>query len=200
MHDISRLSRESQRLLMGDEDLSGPQCLPSSWTDATTNDSLVQHLLALYFCWEYPTFANVSKEHLLVDYRSGKHRFCSPLLINAILALGARFSDLLEAFKDPNDPISAGQHFFEEAQRLSGLEEIPSLTTIQALGLMSLRQASRGNDMSGWHYSRLAMRMAIDLDLHEDEASLNDPKDDTYSLPERQVRAATFWGCWTLEQ
>ena len=194
------LSEESQRLLMGDEDLGRPDCLPSSWTETTTNDGLVQHLIALYFCWEYPTFASLSREHFLVDYRSGKHRFCSPLLVNAILAIGARFSDLPQAFKNPNEPTSAGQRFFEEAQRLFGLEEVPSLTTLQALGLMSLRQASRGNDVSSWHYSRLAMRMAIDLDLHKDEASLVDPKDDTYSFPERQVRAATFWGCWTLEQ
>lgn len=84
----------------------------------------------------------MSKEHLLVDYHSGKQMFCSPLLVNAILAIGARFTSLPEAFKDQNDPSSAGQHFFEEAQRLSGLEEIPSLTKIQALSLMSLSQAS----------------------------------------------------------
>jgi hypothetical protein len=179
----------------------GPRVPSASWTGVTTNNNLVDHFLALYFCWEYPTFASLSKEHFLADFRRGRPVFSSSLLVNAILALGARFSDMpVDGRKEPHDPRTAGQPFFDEAKRLLGDEEIPSLTTIQALGLMSLRQASCGNDASSWHYARQSMRMAIDLDLHLDRSVPAGSLDVTICQAEREVRSATFWGCFNLEQ
>jgi hypothetical protein len=173
----------------------------ASWTRVATKDDLVDHFLGLYFCWEYPTFASLSKEHFLADFRRGKPVFSSGLLVNAIIALGARFSDLpIDGRKEPHDARTAGQPFFDEAKRLLGEGETPSLTTIQALGLMSLRQASCGNDASSWHYARQSMRMAIDLDLHLDRPVSAASMGVTISQAEYEVRAATFWGCFNLEQ
>jgi hypothetical protein len=195
----SRLSQQSQFLLSDNENLQSEPFPPSAWTNATNDDGLVMHLLALYFCWEYPVFASFSKEHFLGDFNNGKRRFCSPLLVNCILALGAQFSDLPEARKNPEDPDSVGEQFYEEAQRLLGFEDLPTLTKIQSLGLMSLRQASAGNDMSSWHLSRMATRTAIDLGLHRRNAQDAEEDHPAHSVPERQVSAATFWGCYTLE-
>jgi hypothetical protein len=199
---LGQLSARSYQQMGLDSKTREENTVPSaSWTRATTRDDLVDHFLGLYFCWEYPTFASLSKEHFMVDFRRGRPVFSSSLLVNAILALGARFSDLpTEGRKEPHDPRTAGQPFFDEAKRLLGEEETPSLTTIQALGLMSLRQASCGNDASSWHYARQSMRMAIDLDLHCDRSILAVSLDATTSKAEREVRAATFWGCFNLEQ
>jgi hypothetical protein len=199
---LSQLSAGSYQQMGLDSKAREESTVPSaSWTRATTRDDLVDHFLGLYFCWEYPTFASLSKEHFLVDFRRGRPVFSSSLLVNAILALGARFSDLpIEGRKEPHDPRTAGQPFFDEAKRLLGEEETPSLTTIQALGLMSLRQASCGNDASSWHYARQSMRMAIDLDLPCDRSIRTAPLGATISQAEREVRAATFWGCFNLEQ
>jgi hypothetical protein len=198
----SQLSAGSYQQMGLDSKMREGTTVPSaSWTRATSRDDLVDHFLGLYFCWEYPTFASLSKEHFMVDFRRGRPIFSSSLLVNAILALGARFSDLpIEGRKEPHDPRTAGQPFFDEAKRLLGEEETPSLTTIQALGLMSLRQASCGNDASSWHYARQSMRMAIDLDLHCDHSISVMSLDATISQAEREVRAATFWGCFNLEQ
>ena len=65
---------------------------------------------------------------------------------------------------------------------------------------MSLRQASCGNDASSWHYARQSMRMAIDFDLHLDQPVTATSFTATISKAEREVRAATFWGCFNLEQ
>jgi hypothetical protein len=196
----SRLSRNSQFQMFGDEPISSAKHRPSAWTDVTTDDVLVEHLLALYFCWEYPTFASFSKEHFLLDYNSGHRRFCSSLLVNAILAIGARFSDLVEARMDRDDHSTAGDQFFNEAQRLLGGEANPTILTVQALNLMSLRQAGCGNDASGWHYARHAMRIALDLDLPNDDPNQKSHNSTDYSRAECQVRVATFWGCFALEQ
>lgn len=165
-----------------------------TWTNITGDSVLVQHLLALYFCWEYPTFASLSKEHFLEDFRDGRHRFCSPILVNAILALGCRFSSQPNTRANANDPHTSGDHFFKECLRLFHEEtDHHSLTTIQALGIMSIREASCGRDSESWYYAGQSIRLAIEMGLHQiqDEGNLDD---------EAAVQAATFWGAFALDQ
>ncbi|KAJ0279367.1 hypothetical protein COL940_006777 [Colletotrichum noveboracense] len=166
---------------------------PENWTNITEDGSLVQHLLALYFCWEYPTFASLSKEHFLRDFQNGISRYCSPILVNALLALGCRFSSKSSTRANPSDPYTSGDHFFKEAQRLFYLEDDHhTLTTIQALGIMSIREASCGRDSESWYYAGQSIRLAIEMGLHQ----LQDDGDHD----EFAVQAATFWGAFALDQ
>ncbi|KAK3947755.1 fungal-specific transcription factor domain-containing protein [Pseudoneurospora amorphoporcata] len=166
---------------------------PITWTTITSDNSLVQHLLALYFCWEYPTFASLSKEHFLKDFMDGRPRFCSSLLVNALLALGCRFSSQPSTRENPNDPYSSGDHFFKECQRLFYQEENHhTLTTIQALGIMSIREASCGRDSESWFYAGQSIRLAIEMGLHR-------VQDDGKDCDESAVQAATFWGAFALD-
>lgn len=174
-------------------DLPDMKLPPEDWTNITEDGSLVQHLLALYFCWEYPTFASLSKEHFLKDFQNGVHRYCSPILVNALLALGCRFSSKSSTRANPSDPYTSGDHFFKEAQRLFYLEENHhNLTTIQALGIMSIREASCGRDSESWYYAGQSIRLAIEMGLHQLE---EDGDDDEFA-----VQAATFWGAFALDQ
>lgn len=165
-----------------------------TWTNITADVDLVQHLLALYFCWEYPTFASLSKEHFLRDFQAGRHRFCSPILVNALLALGCRFSTQPMTRAVPDNPYTSGDHFFKETQRLFYQEtDHHSLTTIQALGIMSIREASCGRDSESWYYAGQSIRLAIEMGLH---VPPRDPNDEA----ELAVRSATFWGAFALDQ
>ncbi|TVY34716.1 Nitrogen assimilation transcription factor [Lachnellula occidentalis] len=168
-----------------------------SWTSVTSDRALVEHLMALYFCWEYPTFASLNKEYFLEDYRSGSQRYCSSLLINAILALGCRFSDEAVSQLNTQNSDSAGDKFFAEAKRLLEAEtDRHVLTTIQALGLMSIREVSCGRSSQSLYYSGQSIRLAIEMGLHrepEDEDS-EDFRDN------HAVRSATFWGAFSLDQ
>lgn len=167
------------------------------WTRVTSDGALVEHLMALYFCWEYPTFASLSKEHFLEDFRTGNQRHCSSLLVNALLAVGCRFSSQASTRADPNDPNTSGDHFFAEALRLLG--EQPDrhvLTTIQALGLMSIREASCGRSSESLFLSGQSIRLAIEMGLHLD-INISDSKE---SAIEHAVRSATFWGAFSLDQ
>jgi len=167
---------------------------PETWTTITSDGGLVQHLLALYFCWEYPTFASLSKEHFLKDFTDGRPRFCSSILVNALLALGCRFSSKPTTRANPNDPHTSGDHFFKECQRLFYQEQDHhTLTTIQALGIMSIREASCGRDSESWYYAGQSIRLAIEMGLHQLEGDGHD--DD-----ETAVQAATFWGAFALDQ
>lgn len=166
----------------------------TTWTDITSDTAFVQHLLALYFCWEYPTFASLSKEHFLKDYQAGRPRYCSRMLINALLALGCRFSSQPSTLANPNDPYSSGDHFFKECQRLFYEEtNHHNLTTIQALGIMSIREASCGRDSESWYFAGQSIRLAIEMGLHR-------VSDNSGDSDEVAVQAATFWGAFSLDQ
>lgn len=170
------------------------QVPPATWTTVTSDPGLVQHLLALYFCWEYPTFASLSKEHFLQDFMEGRPRFCSSILVNALLALGCRFSNQPNTRSNPDDPHTSGDHFFKECQRLFYQEQNHhKLTTIQALGIMSIREASCGRDSESWYYAGQSIRLAIEMGLHR-------LQDDGKNDDESAVQAATFWGAFALDQ
>ncbi|PVH86370.1 hypothetical protein DL98DRAFT_582939 [Cadophora sp. DSE1049] len=167
------------------------------WTTITNDGAFVEHLMALYFCWEYPTFASLNKEHFLEDMRAGNPRYCSSLLVNALLAVGCRFSNQPNARTDPNDSNTAGDHFFAEASRLLDLEtDWHSLTTIQALGLMSIREASCGRSSHSIFLSGQSIRLAIEMGLHFD---VQDDRSENAKL-DHAVRSATFWGAFSLDQ
>jgi hypothetical protein len=167
------------------------------WTTVTSDHALVEHLMALYFCWEYPTFASLSKEHFLEDFRAGNKRHCSSLLVNALLAVGCRFSNQANTRTDPNDSNTSGDHFFTEALRLLDEQEHRHvLTTIQALGLMSIREASCGRSSESLFFSGQSIRLAIEMGLHYDIDIGNSRE----SEAEHAVRSATFWGAFSLDQ
>src|SRR5690606_38496201 len=98
-------------------------------------------------------------------------RYCSPLLVNAMLALGCHFTTRPGSRADSLDPDSTGDHFFREAKRIlmeQDEHEIARLTTVQALALMSVREAGCGREGRGWVYSGMSFRMALDMGLHQD--------------------------------
>ncbi|PSR84446.1 fungal-specific transcription factor domain-domain-containing protein [Coniella lustricola] len=174
-------------------DLTEVHVPATTWTSISADRAFVQHLLMLYFCWEYPTFASLSKEHFLKDFQAGRPRFCSPMLVNAILALGCRFSRQPSTLANPDDPYSSGDHFFKECQRLYDQEdEHHNLTTIQALGIMSIREASCGRDSESWYYAGQSIRLAIEMGLHRVNGATGDND-------EVAVQAATFWGAFSLD-
>jgi hypothetical protein len=175
--------------------LNEPEVKPvtGAWTTINNDINLILHLLALYFCWEYPTLASLSKEHFLRDFRDGRHRYCSSLLLNALLALGCRFSTHPMTRENSQDSRSAGDHFFKESQRLFDQEmDHHSLTTIQALGIMSIREASCARGSESRYYAEQSIRLAIEMNLHHDHNEEDEDKLD--------VRLATFWGAFSLDQ
>jgi hypothetical protein len=58
----------------------------AKWTAVTSNNTLLRKLLEIYFVLEYPFNPFFSKDLFLNDMAGGNQRFCSSLLVNAILA------------------------------------------------------------------------------------------------------------------
>ncbi|KAI1477627.1 fungal-specific transcription factor domain-containing protein [Daldinia eschscholtzii] len=181
----------------------------TSWSDVTKDPEVVRHLLDMYFNWHYPYFTTLSRTLFYRDFLRGRSNilpnkiaYCSPLLVNAMLALGCHFTDAPCAFGTNGDSWTKGDHFFAEAKRLivdNDEYEKPRLTTVQALALMSVREAGCGREAKGWVYSGMSFRMAQDLGLNLDIGGI---KSDNENLDEQEIdaRRVTFWGCFLFDK
>lgn len=165
------------------------------WTKVSRDLQLVEHLLTLYFVWSHPFYSLFSKELFLDDMISGRNKYCSSLLVNALLSVGCAYSDRPEVRTNPSDSSTAGDLFFAEARRLLFENESSSLTTVQALAVMALREASCSRDSSGFQYAGRCTRMAIELGLHVSFGST----ENKISAIEQEARKITFWGCFINE-
>ncbi|POS83322.1 hypothetical protein EPUL_004722 [Erysiphe pulchra] len=169
----------------------------TDWTILSSDETWINHLIMLYFCWEYPIFAPLSKDHFLKDFKNGNQRYCSSLLVNSILAAGCRFSGQSRARSNPTDSKTAGDQFFSEAVRiLQSGEDLFSLTRIQALNVLSIREAACGRSSVSIFYSGQAVKLAIEMGLHID---LNITIRKNSELEKHTVRLATFWGAFALD-
>jgi len=183
-----------------DEDRAAMADRVEVWTKVTSDVGLINHLLDLYFTWSHPWYLLFSEEIFYHGMRDGKAKYCTPLLVNAVLSLGCQYSDRPEARADPNDHSTVGDHFFAEAKRLLIEDDDNSyLTTVQALGLMSIRQAQVGKDSSGRRYMAQMMSMAIELGLHTSYAAAAARPGGKLTLSEVEARRVTMWGCYVLE-
>ncbi|KAI5305166.1 hypothetical protein KEM56_005108, partial [Ascosphaera pollenicola] len=171
------------------------------WTNVAAGRALIVHLLNLYFTWHYGYFTILSRERFERDFFRGHiSQNCSPLLVNAILAIGCHFSSLPGARENPNDPSTVGDHFFREAKRLileNDEHERAKICTVQALALMSVREAGCGREGSGWVYSGMSFRMALDLGLNVDPTELDS---NNFTPEELDTRRVTFWGCFLIDK
>ncbi|EEH49518.2 uncharacterized protein PADG_05597 [Paracoccidioides brasiliensis Pb18] len=173
----------------------------TGWTEVTKSKELICHLLTMYFTWHYAYFTTLSKKLFYRDFVKGRSsQHCSPLLVNAMLALGCHFSSWPAARRNPEDSATAGDHFFKEAKRLlseNDEHEKAKLCTVQALALMSVREAGCGREGSGWVYSGMSFRMAYDLGLNVDGTGIT-----SYVLPDEDIdaRRITFWGCFLFDK
>ncbi|KXJ95359.1 fungal-specific transcription factor domain-domain-containing protein [Microdochium bolleyi] len=181
----------------------------TSWTNVTKDPQVIIHLLNMYWNWHYPYFTTLSRSLFYRDFLKGKpqvspHRtaYCSALLVNAMLALGCHFTNVGAAYAVPGDSWTKGDHFFAEAKRLIMVNdeyEKPRLATVQALALMSVREAGCGREAKGWVYSGMSFRMAQDLGLNMDVAGVTA---NGQHLDEKEIdaRRVTFWGCFLFDK
>lgn len=181
----------------------------TSWSEVVKDRQLVIHLMNMYWNWHYPYFTTLSRSMFWRDFLRGKPRrvprgrvYCSSLLVNAMLALGCHFTDVPGAYCVAGDSRTKGDHFFAEAKRLiidNDEYETPRLVTVQALALMSVREAGCGREAKGWVYSGMSFRMAQDIGLNLDAGAIA-AYQEQISAEEIDVRRITFWGCFLFDK
>jgi hypothetical protein len=71
---------------------------------------------------------------------------------------------------------------------------------VQALALMSVREAGCGREAKGWVYSGMSFRMACDLGLNLDSGGMYPDKSSALDETEEDARRITFWGCFLFDK
>ncbi|KAF5711774.1 nitrogen assimilation transcription factor nit-4 [Fusarium mundagurra] len=164
------------------------------------SDELRNHLLDLFWSWQNTWQYLVVKELFLEDlYITHTGRYASPLLLSAVLALAARYSDRIELRTDPLDQNTAGNALAEQAKMILFYEnQAPKVTTVQATALLGLREIATDKEALGWMYCGMAARMAFNLGLHLDRSHWVNTGHITKD--EAEVGTIVWWGCYVLDK
>ncbi|RKK79041.1 hypothetical protein BFJ71_g16347 [Fusarium oxysporum] len=157
-------------------DLPGYTLPISRWTTVSNDDTLLSHLLLLFWTWDTIGNRVIDRTMFEEDLKTlnpntpnqpNELRFCSPFFVNALLAVSCVYTTNQATFLLPNDPNTRGQTFAREAARLLLLEDTsPSLAVAQGLALMNTYEAALGNGETALSYhSRMQARyLALRLD------------------------------------
>ncbi|OJJ70415.1 hypothetical protein ASPBRDRAFT_619916 [Aspergillus brasiliensis CBS 101740] len=168
------------------------------WTRITDDDDFVSHLISLYFTWRYPCFPCLDQEVFIRDMKTARlnSRFCSPFLVNAILADACAYSDFAEAYEIPSDPSTRGLHFYNEAKRCFEQEDGHlTIATVQGLAILSTCACFMGKDRRGWIYQGQLAFAAKELERTLRTVS---PGSSSEASDIRRVTDITLWGLYNM--
>ncbi|OQD85778.1 hypothetical protein PENANT_c009G07148 [Penicillium antarcticum] len=184
---------------------SAPYRVPAKpWTSVTDDDDLVSHLISLYMTWDYPFYAFIDRETFLVHMRNGNLHsdFCTPFLVNAMLANACDYSQYTEAYTIPGDVKTKGADFLTEAEGYMRLYSFDRgsgtrLATLQATLLLYERYSNLGNDDFGYTMLHQATEMAEEMGIiNHDKLKLNKSQ-----MSEEMIRSLerTAWGLFQVD-
>ncbi|KAG6056215.1 hypothetical protein E4U17_002343 [Claviceps sp. LM77 group G4] len=162
---------------------------PSRWTRVSADDDMLRILLGRYFIQEYMRSACFQKDQFLHDMLSESMQFCSPLLVNATLALSCYcYHDETDCEKS-RQVRALGYEFLAEAKKLWELDkDRPILiTTIQAALVLSVTLNVCSAEALGMRYARAAVAMAVDHGLYDESDAQRK------SEPIQQAHDFTAW-------
>ncbi|KAJ5788218.1 pathway-specific regulatory protein [Penicillium paradoxum] len=202
-HDAPKFRPRSMdiRYLCG----SAPYKVPARpWTNVTHDDDLVSHLVSLYMTWDYPFFAFFDRDTFLDHMAKGKLNsdFCSPFLVNALLANACDYSQYSEAYTVPGDVKTKGAAFLAEAEKYMSSHSFERgsdirLATLQAILLLYERYSVLGHDNFGYTMLHRAIEMAEELKIvNNNKLSLNSSQ-----MSEEMLVSVkrTAWGLFQID-
>ncbi|KAL4880626.1 fungal-specific transcription factor domain-containing protein [Aspergillus karnatakaensis] len=184
-----------------ESDLPPPQSTLSKqniFNQPMISSELENELIDSYFKWEQPWMQAVD-EKLFRDARATQGKYFSSLLLNCILALASRHSDHVEVRADPTDIRTAGRLFLERAEVLLHYEmKNPNITTLQSLCILAHIYVAIGADAACWLYLGMATRLALDMGLNIDSATVTPAG---WLLPEEvEVRKRIYWSIYCMDK
>ncbi|KIY03404.1 uncharacterized protein Z520_00095 [Fonsecaea multimorphosa CBS 102226] len=171
------------------------------WTTVIKDPEIISYLLDLYFTYHHPLCLVIPEPLIRADMASGRTRHCSPVLINAILAVACTFLGLQDDVKSANDLWPSVEDFFIEAERLLAEHPEPSLTAVAALCLLAVVEnlhlrCQRARKLSGRAIC-MALFLGLPLGRTSDEEQTEATADDRALIV---VQQQLFWVCYQVDQ
>ncbi|KAJ6436317.1 nitrate assimilation regulatory protein nirA [Purpureocillium lavendulum] len=178
----------------------------TGWAVAMIREQLHSLLMA-----DYLPFCLLCEDVFLKDLATGEGRYCSPALVNSLLALASRtwnehqhphpnqrqqeqpnYHDVSDVGSPPSGWWYS-QALFDEAEALISDKSPPdTLPDIQTLGMLALYHVSCGRDAEAYELAGSFAAAIAELCLREPLAE--DEQDEQYA----QVRATTYCGAQSL--
>ncbi|KAF3310802.1 hypothetical protein TWF173_009159 [Orbilia oligospora] len=180
--------------IIDDRPLSDLNLTAEPWTTITDDDELVSHLISSYIAWDAVAWNWFDVDIFLEGMVQKDFTYCTPLLVNCILALACHLSPRIPVRSDPHNPNSLGHRFIEEAIHLWHVEcNQPKLTTIISGMLLCEVVSVNGKDHLG--YMLFQSTVSLYHRLFEQRESSGKLRRD-----EKMERAlgTTVWGLFRL--
>ncbi|KAG9287027.1 hypothetical protein G9A89_022991 [Geosiphon pyriformis] len=158
---------------------------PPSGSVETQSSQLTQSLVSLYFRNFHIIFPVLHRAYFL-QRLGDPTKPMNDLLLSAVCAIGSKFSDDPVVRKNPNDPTTVGQRFYEQAQGLITKNfDIPRLSTATGCFLLGVFDALRS--LKSRMYVGMATTLAVTMRLHDKSAS------EGFSEMEKEARNKLWW-------
>ncbi|RIA96158.1 fungal-specific transcription factor domain-containing protein [Glomus cerebriforme] len=147
-----------------------------------------RQLLEKYFNHFHPYFPIINRGQLFKMMSSSNiEDQPSPLLLNAIYAIGAMYPPPLQ---DSNSSLV----FYDRARNLLDyFTDVPRLSTVQALILLCMVDQGKPSSYRPQTYSSMAIRMAQSMGLNRRNGAV-------YRGKGRQTKKLIWWGCFITDR
>ncbi|KAK3807143.1 MAG: fungal-specific transcription factor domain-containing protein [Linnemannia gamsii] len=162
-----------------------------------TNKSVIQYLVHVYFECFHHHWMIVDKQKFLAQLKDPASP-PDPLLLVAICAAGAKYSDHEGLCAEPGNLSTIGEQFLTHARiLLQDRFDMPSMSTLQALLILYWCQVQTGRASLRFMYVGMAIRMAQEIGLNRplDPKRLKDMDE-----REVQIRKTIWWSCYQADR
>jgi len=136
----------------------------SRWTIVSQDNKLLTYLIELFWTWD-DTLSHLIDRELFIgelsaarpDSSTGQNRgFCSPFLVNAILAVASLHATRKESESYSGDMVALSHRFASHAFDMLELEKcVSSLTLLQGVAVLWVFVGNRGSQASHTEYTSL---------------------------------------------
>ena len=121
--------------------------------DVDVAEAVQEALLAKFWAWQNSWQYIVHEGAWNRSREARDNDYCTPVLLYAILAVAARYSDEPDGRGSAYDPRTAGTSFSSKAKQLIFEEiEAPRVPTVIAAALISVMEMSLDIEPAGWTY------------------------------------------------
>jgi hypothetical protein len=171
--------------------------------DKLPSRELQEHLSETFFDYVYgQSYHLLHKPSFMRMIEQGT---VPPVLMLAVCAISARFSDH-PALRESTEPVFLrGEQWAKHARKISFRHyDRPSMTILTVYLILGLHEFGTCHGGRSWMFGGMAQRMAYAMQLHTD--SQHDPHTNsedgarTLSVTEREIRRRTMWSCFLMDR
>lgn len=142
------------------------------WTSFIDDNDLVSHLVSLYATWEHLFFDGIVLELFIRDMQEQNlaSHFCSPFLVNCILATACAYSDFDEVRTRMGQTSTLMALFLEQAQILSiDRPAVRLITVAQGFSILSIATKKQNDEYKSYRFTQHALATCSALISARDE-------------------------------